>query len=303
MQLIADIVFYSLIFMLPLSILALGIIVAMKNNVRRKEKEENAKMNNSQHVVQAKLWHESLKELGENQDLEALIKLAHDNNVPDGKFLYKVLFSREELHVVLKQAFKERYKKLTDDGYGGQFNIDTLPVAVHVKRLAAYVLELRESLSMLEEKEKGFELSEKALEKKRQIEIEIVSSEEEISKYAYAELLRTDGTTRYENLEFYKFVAVEEEELLEMVDSKISGGKPVFKRKMDTSVTPTSPALEELNQFLSENKLPESVYKELQDTISDIQQKLLLQSRETEDENLLTEAKVLKQTARQFHDL
>lgn len=268
-----------------------------KKNITAPEQEE------FQHVKQAKLWHALLKELGKDADLDDLVSLALKHNVSGDEIPYRAIFTKEEFHVVLKQTLKERYEKLESDGYEGDFSLGNLPVAQHVKRLAAYILDLQTSLSMLEEKEQGFGLSEKAIAKKTQIKQDILASEEEIGKYAYLKFLKKQNGIISQQLSFHKFVAMEEEELLEMVDSKIGGGKPVFKSKVDKVNTPTSPALIELNDFLSENKLPDNVYGELQETIADIQKKLRDQKKKEVDEKVLTEAKVLNQTARQYHEM
>lgn len=290
----------TLIMMTYLVFFILTILNAQKSDDLDEEVNENEK---EKYIEQTLKWHTLLKELGEHSDLDELVRIAVKSHVSDDKIPYRALFTKEEFHVVLKQTMKERYENLELDGYKGEFSLDNLSVAHHVKQLAAYILDLQTSLLMFEEKEQGFGLSEKAKVKKGQIEQDIVASKEEIEKYAYLKSLGKKNDIISEQLSFRQFVAVEEEELLEMVESKIGNGKPVFKNKVDTVNMPTSPALEELNEFLNVNILPERVCKELQDTIGDIQQKLLLQSQESQEEKLITEAKVLKQTARQYHEL
>lgn len=293
-----------IILMLSISLHLLNGIFRTSINRKSHHSDEEVKENEKEkYVEQAVRWHTLLKELGEHADLDELVRIADKSHVSDDEIPYRALFTKEEFHVILKQVLEERYENLESDGYEGEFTLDNLTVAGHVKRLAAYILDLQTSLLMLEEKEQAFGLSEKAKAKKKQLKQDVVDSKEEIGKFAYLKSLGKKNDIISEQLGFRQFVAVEEDELLEMVENKVGNGKPVFKNKMDAVNMLTSPALEELNEFLSENTLPESVYEELQDTIRDIQQKLFLQSQESQEENLITEAKVLKQTARQYHEL
>ncbi|AJD93223.1 hypothetical protein JMA_39050 (plasmid) [Jeotgalibacillus malaysiensis] len=293
-----------IILMLSISLHLLNGIFRTSINRKSHHSDEEVKENEKEkYVEQAVKWHTLLKELGEHSDLDELVRIAEESHVSDDEIPYRVLLTKEEFHVVLKQTLKERYENLELDGYEGEFTIDNLTVAVHVKRLAAYILDLQTSLLMLEEKEQAFGLSPEGTAKKNQIKQDIVESEEEIGKYAYLKSLGKKNDIISEQLSFRQFVAVEEEELLEMVDSKIGNGKPVFKNKVDTVNTPTSPALVELNKFMSENKLPDTIYNEIQDTIVDIQKKLRDQDKEKEYDKLLTEAKILEQTARKYHQI
>lgn len=271
----------------------------MKREVVTKDEQDE----DSEHRREAKAWCEALTELGESPDMEALCSLANSQNVAENMIPFQAVFSKEEYLVLLHQFYKSKERTLKHDGYEGAFSMKTLPVAVQVKRLATYILELRKSISMIEEKEKTFGLSLDGTAKKRELEKELESSENEISKYAYLEFVSMNNGLATRNLVFHEHAAIDESELFEMVQQNIQKTKPVRRQTHTSSGTVTSPALADLNQFLNDHHLPEDVYEELQQTMNQIEQKLRDQSQEDADKEIRDKARVLKETAKQYHEL
>lgn len=269
----------------------------------KNDEDSASKPEPKESLEQATSWHEALTSLGESQDVEWLNQLAKKQNVADNAIPFQAVFSKEEYLVLLHQFYKSKERTLKHDGYEGAFSINALPVAVQVKRLATYILELRKSLAMIAEKEKTFGLSTDGTAKKRELERELKASEDEISKYAYLEFVSMKNGLATRNLVFHEHAAIDEDELFEMVQQNIQKTKPVRRQAQPSSSAVTSPALADLNQFLNENHLPEDVYEELQQTMNQIEKKLRDQSQEDADEALRNKAKVLKETAKQYHEL
>jgi len=71
----------------------------------------------------------------------------------------------------------------------------------------------------------------------------------------------------------------------------------------DIEKTIQSPALEELNEFLTENDLPEDVRMKVEQTIREIKETLRKEQQEKENAILNEKADVLIATAKNWHHL
>ncbi|AJD93224.1 hypothetical protein JMA_39060 (plasmid) [Jeotgalibacillus malaysiensis] len=290
--------------MLPIMV-GIGLVIAntLGQYSYQRKHESNSKTDDSSVFKQAKLWQKSLSELGETREFDTLLNIAKKHDTPLDSVPFEAVFTHDEYRFVLSKFYSDLSK--VTDGFAGSFSFETLPVAVHVKNISQYALKLKDSISILEEKERVSELSLKGKEKMERLKEELTSVETEITNFTYNRVTTRDSVGRVigKRLTFYKFAGEDEEKLLELVDQNLVGGKPEFKPHVPKADIPTSPALEELNEFLNEHTLPSDVYEELSETMKAIQQTLIGRNKEEEEETIRTKAKVLNDTAKQYHQI
>lgn len=246
------------------------------------------------------MWKKELKKYGLESDFDDLVMWAEKNVLETTQIPYLAVFTNEEYLSLLKRLTGDRFEHLKSYGTGGFFEMDTLASAFHVKQLLQYSDKLNESISILEEKESVSKLSDEALLKLNSMRVEIWEIEMEKNRYVYLKPLSDVS----QKVTFKKFAIMEEEDLMDIVFENLKGGKPVIRKanQFDESVV-TSPALLEINDFLNENKLPEDVYQELQDTMNRIKTKLLNDQRQEVDESLRRQAEVLNTSSKDYHKI
>lgn len=295
-----------------LGLLFVSAIIAIHHfSQKRKDEEEVEQLKevvsylkvseyNANSYERANMWKKELKRYGLESDFDDLVMWAEKNVLDTTRIPYLAVFTNEEYLSLLKRLTGNGFKDLKSYGGGGFFEMDTLASAFHVKQLLQYSNKLNESISILEEKESVSKLSVEALLKLNDMRLELSEVEMEINRYVYLKPL-SDSSKK---VTFKKFAIMEEDDLMDIVFENLKGGKPVIRKsnQFDESVV-TSPALLEINDFLNENKLPDDVYQELQDTMNRIKTKLLNDQRQEVEKSLRRQAEVLNTSSKDYHKI
>ena len=293
------IVFYLCLFMM------VYVIFFYKPTVEDESSEDmnqntNQDLKENNRIKQAQLWKRELEKYGFHPSLESLKKLSSGNQVESTVIPYRTLFSQDEYYQ-LSLTLRERGTNRLTESYNGNFQIEALPVAVHVKKLVVHTKHLKDALTIIVNKERGKTLSDKEQEKKEELQKELADCKQEIKSYCTGTTIRS-GKISHLRIGFNPYVAMDEEELLTLISSTVKTEKPVFS-KVPRGSSVTSPALEEINTFLNEHTLPPETVEELRLTMKLIQQKLSADKENLEQGSTLLEADILNLTARKFHDI
>lgn len=275
----------------------------MKKEKRLEEEKELGKeKGDSISFEQAEQWGKTLEELGEVCERDSLQKMAEEWTFPEGTIPYGAVFTKEEYHYVLSQVYQGTPSK--GAGFKGGFSMETLPAAVHVRKLACYALELEEMLSLFVEKSKRTELSSRARVKMGEVQDELNYANSEIRKYTdVGRETSENNPCIYKRLTFCRWFGVDENEILQIVDETIRNGRQELNHSSLHKEIPTSPAVAELKQFLNTHRLPNDVYQELRNTMRDIEKKLVEEEKEKCEKELLEQAQIINKTAKKFHEI
>lgn len=252
-------------------------------------------------IKQAQLWKRELEKCGLHPSLDSLVGLSDGREIKPAVIPYQTVFSMDEyyhLSIILQEGGFDQ----VSESYDGNFQIENLPVAVHVKNLVVHTRHLKDALTILMNKERGQTLSDKEREKKEELQKELEDCKQEIKSYCTVTTIRSWGDP-YSRIVFNPYVAMDEEEMLTLISSTVKTEKPVFTKPEAHDTHVTSPALEELNTFLNENQLPDKTTQELIETMNLIERTLRAQHERTKLNNTLLEAKVLDATARKYHQI
>lgn len=274
--------------------------VSNRHDGTEKDEKPVVKSEKSPKVQRAEKWQEALRNLGEERDFNKLLEQAKNDDVLPHEIPFQAVLTKKEYRSLLfKLLTDEEVDNLKSDGYASGFDFDTLNSAIYAKNLTLYVDSLAESLDLLNEKANGKTLSDALEEKRRSLQKEYDESLEEL--LSIIRLRNLPNNLR--EMVFSNVVLMDEDELLDVIEAKTKKGKPVAKTAGSSAEVVTSPALIELNEFLNENDLPNDVYKELQETMSQIESKLRKIKKDKEVESVRFEAQALNETAKKYHEI
>lgn len=274
--------------------------VSNRNDVIEKDEKPVVKSEKSPKVQRAEKWQEALRNLGEERDFKKLLEQAKKDDVLPDEIPFQAVLTKKEYRSLLSKLLPgEDLDSFKSDGYASGFDFDTLNSAVYAKNLSLYIDSLAESLDLLNEKAKGKALSDTLEEKRRSLQKEYDESLEELLSI----IRLRDLPNNLREMVFSNVVLMNEDELLEVIEAKTKKGKPVAKTAGSSAEVVTSPALVELNEFLNEYYLPNDVYKELQETMNQIESKLRKIKKDKEVESVRSEAQALNETAKKYHEI
>lgn len=250
----------------------------------------------SKEEEKARVWQEKLIELGENPDFSLLLKEASYEVVPKECITYEAFMTKQEFSQILKCLGGNP----SEDGFKGWTPFESLASGIEAKKLAFLIHKLDKSISLLENKEKSSGLTAEGKKRLNTLKKNKLKRNAELESHVEA----WNGERKTQP-KFSTVAYQDETELLKKIDQLVLEGESVFIAKRDIPIVMnnTSPALIELDEFLKENRLPEKVTRELEDTMRKIQEKLIVQKQENDDELILMNAKALNQSAKTYHGL
>lgn len=214
---------------------------------------------------------------------------------------FELIFSDEDYQSLISRIFEmeEENSRQVANGYKKHgIPKDNVASAIYVKQLLDYIKTLQESKRLIGSEHMKNKWSEEAREKWNMLEMEEEESEGMIRSIIRPMYLKGDLF----KLSFSNEGILSEKERLMLVDKKLEGAKPHFSMG-DSSSPVSSPALVEINEFLNKNELPQDVEKELKQTMTKIQEKLRVQTKHLEKENVIQNATLLNTAAKDFHEL
>ncbi|WP_442637799.1 hypothetical protein [Rossellomorea marisflavi] len=273
----------------------------VKKRIEQMEKIKTKDTKDTLHSYpNAKVWVDALRSLGESPDEDKLIKISQENGTPPNEIPFRAVFQKDDyLSLLTKMMPKKNWWEESKNGYGGNFYFSTLESAIYVKRLNTYINTLEDSIKMLEEKSNGVTLSTKAKEKLDSMKIELESKNKELDLAVYFEGLPEN----MKRIAFSKVAIKQEDEILEEIEKQLKASNPGVKQFVLKEVANPSPALIELKEFLKNHKLPDEYEMELRKTMEKIEEKLNHAKDEKEKEKLLSEAMVLNDSAKMYHNI
>lgn len=290
----------SIFFILGVISIFTWIVMDLKNKKRIEQMERIEPKDTLDSHSRAKLWVEALIGFGETPDVDKLIEMSQEKDIPKNEMPFRAVFSRDDyLSLLSRMSTGKNWWEEKKNGYGGDFYFITLESAVYVKRLNTYLNTLEHSIEMLEEKSNGVSLSTKAKEKLDSMKLELESKNKELDLAVYFEGLPKNS----KRIAFSKIVLKKEDEILEEIEKQLKATNPGFKQVVPQKLANSSPALLELKEFLENHQLPEEYEQELRKTMEKIEEKLNDAKDEKEKERLLSEAMVLNDSAKMYHNI
>ncbi|WP_442637859.1 hypothetical protein [Rossellomorea marisflavi] len=300
---------------LTLGVFGLGaVIVQIADSLANRSIEREIKKN-QQHVQQsisqkeqiheeiAIHWQVELQKVGISTSLPDLVEISKIHLSNDIDYIpFQLFFKREEYQYLL--TLLRNGKRFSDehDGYNGWgVKSDSLQPALYVKRLLNHLEVIKESRKLFGNIDTKESWSRKTVMKWEQLIQEENKVNENILSLIYANDL-PDGKSFV--LTFTNAGLLSEDERLELVEKKLSASKKTLSQHdFNDSESVTSPALVEIHQFINEHELPDEIKQELDETIASIKEKLTNSVKEKQNEKLAMDAKLLRDTAKNYHQL
>lgn len=271
-----------------------GIISKKKNRVRLRLIEEQ--FIEEKNDRRARLWENSLKQLGEKTDFELLLKESNYSNVPSDCITYEAVFTKNEYVSIVRRTRPETNVDKAEAGYKGWFKFENLEVAIFAKHLSNHIHKLKHSIETLKNKDEIVGISKKAQHTLNQLEEE---KEASLKKLKAVVRFKEDSAQP----EFSDLALIDESELIQEIEQGVLSEKPTIQRLALNEPTTTSPALLELNEFLLQNTVPQAISETLTDTMNQITHKLKQELETAKIEALTMEANALNRSAKQFHGI
>lgn len=296
------------VFVLPASIVPLARFLANREVEReiRKCEKHNQETSNQKEQIHEEIaihWQAEMQKAGISTSLAELVEVSKSHLSNDKNYLpFQLFFNREEYKHLLALVRNGIQFPDDRDGYmGWGVKTDSLQPALYVKRLLNHLEAIKESRKLFGNIQKKESWSRKSLMKWEQLIQEENEVNEKILSLLYANDL-SDGKSFV--LAFSNAGLLSEDERLELVEKKLSDSKKNLSRhEFNDSGSVTSPALVEIHQFINEHELPDEIQKELDETIKNIKAKLSNSVKAKENEKLAMDAKLLRDTAKNYHQL
>lgn len=248
-------------------------------------------------------WQVGLQKVGMSTSLPDLVEISKSHLSNDIDYIpFQLFFNREEYQYLL--SLLRNGKRFSDeyDGYNGWgVKSDSLQPALYVKRLLNHLEVIKESRKLFGNIQTKESWSRKTQMKWEQLIEEENKVNENILSLIYSNDL-LDGKSFV--LTFTNAGLLSEDERLELVEKKLSASKKTLSQHdFNDSVSVTSPALVEIQQFINEHELPDDIKQELDETIASIKEKLTTSVKAKKNEKLAMDAKLLRDTAKNYHQL
>lgn len=323
MEIFLMLLFLTMVFFLTIIIIH-TFVISIRDGLRinepdvspsdKEDKEKKHKVNDKKLlIVQERkkivdLWESELLKLGESPNRKDLEHIANQRIRPEtlGAFQNEIphyaIMTKEEF-LAIGDALRPLGGLKIDSQYYDTFELERLPAAIKAKYLASKWQVFSKTLAYLGEKN-IWNSSQEYQEEYLRVLKQKKELSEEINTLCKIEFIS-------DKLVFSRVVQYSESEMLshakEMMENPVKkvevAPEPELVSVAEIEKTIQSPALEELNDFLTEHDLPEEVRMKVEQTIREIKEALRKEQEEKETQILNEKADVLIATAKNWHQL
>lgn len=292
------------------AVLIIAIMEFSQMNERHsyEEKEEDEKEEKKEPIDETLIsgWQSELKKFGIFASTESLEEISRNHLSNDKNYIpFPVLFTRKEFRYLLSLISENRKFLGERDGYHGfGVEIEMIESSLKVKHLLRHLENIEESKRLLGNVQLRDSWSNAVRTKWDELEKEQAKTEEDILMLIYPRHL--EGKNLFV-LSFSDVGLLSEEERLKLIEEKMKGSDlesfelPIKEEQNVNTVE--SPALNEIQAFMESHTLPDTVKKELENTVEHIKEKLKLDLESKQNEEILENARILNDAAKGYHQL